>query len=794
MKFQKLLFAILLVLISNAFTFAQNFIGIVNDQEGRVLAGATIVADNAVLLTNSKGVFLINKKPNEVVSLKISMLGFQPLVQQIKDEKELTFQLKSSIKDVEQVLVSAQKLQENSAATYDNIQQKDIAKNNLGQDLPYLLNQIPSTVITSDAGTGIGYTGIRIRGSDATRTNVTINGIPLNDAESQGTFLVNLPDLASSIDNMQIQRGVGSSTNGAGAFGASINIQTEKINDTAGAEITRGVGSFGTKRLVGKFSTGQLKNNWSFSGRASTIESKGYIDNSAAKLNSYFATANYVGKKSILKLNYISGAEKTFLAWEGVPTDSIKTNRTFNPIAESYKDQYDSYTQSHYQLFYTRIINSHSSYNFGLHVTKGKGFFQEFKFDQAFSSIGFDTLFTGQDTINSTNLLRRRWLDNTFKGFVFSYQNRINEKLNLQIGASANTYNGNHFAEVVWAQFASQSLPNHHIFDGTGLKKEANVYFKLDYQLKHNLNAFVDLQTRAIRYQLGGANINLIDVSQKHRYLFFNPKIGLSFSPTIHDVLYLSYSIANKEPNRDDLIGNLYRTQKAKSENLADLELGWKYQDNRLNSALNLFYMNYRDQLIPTGRLNDVGESIRENCAKSFRLGIEWSSVWAVSTRFNIAANIALSANKIKEYTEVLYDYDANTFAVIDTIEQKFQKSNIAYSPNVILGAAFTYRLTNQIGLSLQNKYVGKQYLDNTSSTDKMIKAFLVNDLILNYQKPLRNNTTLAIDFKVANVLNRKYVANGYTYSYLVGGEKTTAVYYYPQATRSILLALSLRF
>jgi iron complex outermembrane receptor protein len=794
MKFQKLLITILLVVCSSVISFAQNFKGIVYDELRQPIAGATVIAEKRVLISNNKGEFYLNKNPESKLKINIFMIGYDSINQQINQESSLVFILKKSIKILEDAIVTAQKLKDNAAASFDLIQKEAIAKNNLGQDLPYLLNQLPATVITSDAGTGIGYTGIRIRGTDASRTNVTINGIPLNDAESQGTFLVNLPDLASSIDNIQVQRGVGSSINGAGAFGASINIQTAHNTDSAGFELATGSGSFGTKKWMGKFSTGQLKNNWSFAGRASHIRSDGYIQNSAATLNSYFFNANYTTKNAIWKFNMFAGSEKTFLAWEGVPIDSMQTNRRYNPIAANYKDQYDQYAQTHYQSFYTKILNAQASYTIGLHLTNGKGFFQEFKYDQAFASIGFDTLFVGADTINSTNLLRRRWLANQFKGIVFSYQNTINNRLHLQVGAAANVYDGQHFAEVVWAQYASQSLPQQNIFEGTGLKTEANVYCKIDYEFKPKFNAYLDLQTRIIRYRLGGENIYLMNISQNANYLFFNPKLGISYTPNPNEVFYISYSIANKEPNRDDLISNLSRSKKALAEQLADIELGWKYQNSKMRSAWNVYYMNYKNQLIPTGKLNDVGESIRENCAQSYRLGLEWNGMLAVSSKLSIGANAAISANKILNYTDVLYNYDPINYSIIDTIEQQYQKTNLAYSPAIIIGAVINYQFSKSIGFSLQNKYVGKQYLDNTSSKEKMIKEFMVNDLIINYIKPLKNKTILNLDIKLANILNRKYVANGYTYSYLVGGEKTTAVYYYPQATRSILLGLSLKF
>jgi iron complex outermembrane receptor protein len=472
----------------------------------------------------------------------------------------------------------------------------------------------------------------------------------------------------------------------------------------------------------------------------------------------------------------------------------MQTNRRYNPIAANYKDQYDQYAQTHYQSFYTKLLNAQASYTIGLHLTNGKGFFQEFKYDQAFASIGFDTLFVGADTINSTNLLRRRWLANQFKGIVFSYQNTINNRLHLQVGAAANVYDGQHFAEVVWAQYASQSLPQQNIFEGTGLKTEANVYCKIDYEFKPKFNAYLDLQTRIIRYRLGGENIYLMNISQNANYLFFNPKLGISYTPNNKEVFYVSYSIANKEPNRDDLISNLSRSKKALAEQLADIELGWKYQNSKIRSAWNVYYMNYKNQLIPTGKLNDVGESIRENCAQSYRLGLEWNGMLAISSKLSIGANAAISANKILNYTDVLYNYDPINYSIIDTIEQEYQKTNLAYSPAIIIGAVINYQFSKSIGFSLQNKYVGQQYLDNTSSKEKMIKAFMVNDIIINYIKPLKNKTILNLDIKLANILNRKYVANGYTYSYLVGGEKTTAVYYYPQATRSILLGLSLKF
>ncbi len=793
----------LLLFISIAAQAQKVFTLKVVDEQKKPLAGATISVDGILFAqTDENGLYRLSVKQPKV-NLNISMVGFTTLVINADLNENSTFILKKKIFISEEAMVTATRVNEKSAGTFSMVDKQYIEKTNFGQDLPYLLNQIPSVVITSDAGNGIGYTGIRIRGTDQQRTNLTINGIPLNDAESQGTFTVNISDFASSVENIQVQRGVGSSTNGAGAFGASINIQTNQMADTASAEVNFAQGGYQAKNLLfhndmekytATVNTGLIHDHWNFSGRLSKIASRGYVDNSSAVLKSFFTSASYRNEKHLVKFNVFSNLEKTYLAWNGVPEDSLKTNRTYNPIADEYNDQYDNYQQDHYQIFESYKINNRNHLNIGYHYTRGRGYFQEFRFDQKYANYGLDTMFVGGDTLSKTDILRRRWLQNEFEGLVYSWEYSPNTKFKLTVGGASNKYKGEHFGEIIWAKNASNSDPGFRWYQGWGYKYESNLYTKANYEINSKWNVNVDLQYRYVNYEIQGTNKDRIDVSQKHNYNFFNPKAGLSYNISNTHMLYLTYGATNKEPNRDDFVNGFINNLTPKREQLSDIELGWKKRSNIYAIELNAYYMNYTNQLVLTGEVNNVGEYIRINTPKSYRAGLEFSGSYNYTSRLNLSAALALSQNKIDAFTESIYQYDA-AYNYVGVLLRDHKNTDISFSPNVIGSSRLRYKIYQNLFATLESKYVGKQYMDNTSNEDRKINSFFVNDLFIDYTVQIKGFIpALSILFKVNNVFDKLYEPNGYTYSLIESGVENNYNYYYPQAGRNYMFSLNCKF
>lgn len=793
----------LLLFISIAAQAQKVFTLKVVDEQKKPLAGATISVDGILFAqTDENGLYRLSVKQPKV-NLNISMVGFTTLVINADLNENSTFILKKKIFISEEAMVTATRVNEKSAGTFSMVDKQYIEKTNFGQDLPYLLNQIPSVVITSDAGNGIGYTGIRIRGTDQQRTNLTINGIPLNDAESQGTFTVNISDFASSVENIQVQRGVGSSTNGAGAFGASINIQTNQMADTASAEVNFAQGGYQAKNLLfhndmekytATVNTGLIHDHWNFSGRLSKIASRGYVDNSSAVLKSFFTSASYRNEKHLVKFNVFSNLEKTYLAWNGVPEDSLKTNRTYNPIADEYNDQYDNYQQDHYQIFESYKINNRNHLNIGYHYTRGRGYFQEFRFDQKYANYGLDTMFVGGDTLSKTDILRRRWLQNEFEGLVYSWEYSPNTKFKLTVGGASNKYKGEHFGEIIWAKNASNSDPGFRWYQGWGYKYESNLYTKANYEINSKWNVNVDLQYRYVNYEIQGTNKDRIDVSQKHNYNFFNPKAGLSYNISNTHMLYLTYGATNKEPNRDDFVNGFINNLTPKREQLSDIELGWKKRSNIYAIEVNAYYMNYTNQLVLTGEVNNVGEYIRINTPKSYRAGLEFSGSYNYTSRLNLSAALALSQNKIDAFTESIYQYDA-AYNYVGVLLRDHKNTDISFSPNVIGSSRLRYKIYQNLFATLESKYVGKQYMDNTSNEDRKINSFFVNDLFIDYTVQIKGFIpALSILFKVNNVFDKLYEPNGYTYSLIESGVENNYNYYYPQAGRNYMFSLNCKF
>ncbi len=701
--------------------------------------------------------------------------------------------------DLQEVVILGTKAQNNNPITFSNLNKKEIDKQNFGQDLPFLLNLTPSTVVSSDAGAGVGYTGIRIRGTDPSRTNVTVNGVPINDAESHGTFWVNMPDLASSSQNIQVQRGVGTSSNGAGAFGASINIQTDGLNQKAYTEIANSYGSFNTWKHTIKAGTGLLENKWAFDARLSKITSDGFIDRASSDLKSFFVSAARYGEKSVLKINVFSGKEKTYQAWNGISEDILKTgNRTHNDF--TYPNQTDNYQQDYYQLFYTYQFTKNIKGNVGVHYTYGRGYYEEFKEEEEFKTYKLkDTLFILNnnvvDTVTKGNFIRRRWLENDFYGTVFSFIYEKN-KLNLTIGGGLNQYDGRHYGELIWSQYAMGGNINDHFYDGKSTKTDFNIYAKASYKITTQLEGFVDLQQRKIDYKTKGEDLNsgvYIPYDVNLSYNFFNPKAGLTYQIENNANVYAYVGIANKEPVRNDIIQASNKSI-PNPEQLINYEFGYRKNWKRSAFSINLYYMDYKDQLINTGQLNDVGAANRVNVPNSYRTGIEITTGIQLIEKLKWQATFTYSQNKIKEFTEYLSNSDDFN---APQIQVKHSDVSIAFSPNYIGSSIFTYNVIKNFDVDFISKYVGKQYLDNTESDDRKLNAFFLNDVRFTYGFEWKNICkSIGLGLQVNNIFDVKYESNGATYP---GGISNTGVrtdynYYYPQAGTNLMGNLVLKF
>ncbi len=718
---------------------------------------------------------------------------------------------------LDEVLLSSTRVKPNAPFAFTNIEKEALESINLGQDLPILLDQLPSVVTTSDAGSGVGYTGIRVRGSDATRVNVTINGIPYNDSESQGTFWVNMPDFVSSVEDIQLQRGVGTSTNGSGAFGASLNLKTLNPSTLGYANSTHAIGSYGTRKHNISIGSG-IKNNFYAEARLSNIQSDGYIDRASSDLNSYYTEAGFINETTAVKAIVFGGKEITYQSWNGAPeavvnndaagiqafidrnyssddeaTNLLNSGRTYNSY--TYDNEVDNYEQTHYQLHASHQFNSNLSANISGNFTKGQGYFEQYKDDE---TIG-DYFPNSADPTQEGDVIRRRWLDNDFYAFVYSLNYNKNN-LSLSLGGGYTSYKGDHFGEVIWNSFATTPALGDRYYFSYGEKQDFNTYLKAEYTISTNLLTFVDLQYRTVKYESVGLSSDLLAINVKDNFDFFNPKLGLTYIIDNYNSVYGSYAVANREPNRDDLTKNPI---KPVSEQLHDFELGYKLKSDSYYATVNLYYMNYKDQLVLTGDLDDVGDPIRQNVADSYRAGIEIQAGYKFSNQFRIDANATFSQNKIKAFDYVVYDtqYDPNTFQTLSyaPVTTTYENTDISFSPNTIIGNTLTYSPIKNGTVALISKYVGKQYLDNTSDDSKSIDAYFVNNLNLSYKINPKWIKEIAFNVLVNNLFDAEYVSNGYTYSYFYRPENSnnpaiTENFYYPQATRNVLVGVTLKF
>ena len=693
--------------------------------------------------------------------------------------------LRRSALFLEPVEVIAIRASENAPFAKTTITSAAIKSSNLGQDLPFILNQTPSVVINSDAGNGVGYTGIRIRGSDATRINMTINGIPYNDAESQGLFFVNLPDLASSVSDIQIQRGIGTSSNGAGAFGASMNFSTNEVNLDAYGELNNSAGSFNTWKNTVKAGSGLINGHFTVDARLSKISSDGFIDRATTDLSSFYVSGAYITDNTSIRVNVLSGKERTYQAWNGIPEADLHNNRRANysgteKPGEPYDNETDNYQQDHYQLFFNHRFSDDLSFNTAFFLTKGKGYYENYKAGESYADYGLSDFIIGNDTLAQTDLVRRLWLDNDYFGQILSLRYKHSRGL-LTVGGGWNRYNGKHFGEVTWAQ---AGFPvNFRWYDLRSKKTDVNAYAKYEYRIATGLQLFGDLQYRDVVYNLGGFRDNPTLFINNH-YHFVNPKLGITYNFD-RTRMYASYAFASKEPNRDDFEAGA--EQQPEPEKMHDIEAGIETKFNRYSWSANVYYMKYRDQLIPTGKINDVGAYTRINIPDSYRAGIELQGSVTLAKWLAFSANLALSRNKVQNFTEYYDDYD-------DGGQKSVYRgsTDIAFSPSVTGGAGISIEPFENARIAFLSKYVSRQYLDNTSMKSRSLDPYYVQDARVSYSLPNRLFKSTDLILQVNNVFNKKYEANGYTFSYLYDGSLTTENFYFPMAGTNFMFAVNI--
>lgn len=787
------------LLLSQLFLRAQVNLKIVDQEDQAPLPAALILNTEGKGVTTSN-LFGIASLDEELIgqTIQITYLGYETLEIQAP-AKDSTLTMKRAKQGMEEVIVSATRVGQKGVFAAENFHKSKINENNLGQDLPYLLNQATSVVTSSDAGNGVGYTGIRVRGSDPTRINVTINGIPVNDAESQGVYWVDLPDLASSTNSIQLQRGLGTSTNGAGAFGASINLQTDVLQPKAYLQASASAGSFETSKMTFKAGTGLIDDIWTADFRISRLKSAGYIDRASSDLGSVYVSAAAYLKKDVIKFLAISGKEKTYQAWNGLYEGDLETNRTYNSAGEYtdeegntlyYKDETDNYWQDNYQLHWAHKVNSDLDFNVALHYTAGKGYYEQYRQDDDMVNYGLSPIALGGELIEQTDLIRRRWLDNGFGGLVFSLNYRPISAGTITFGGALNRYDGDHFGRVVWARYASNSSIDHEYYADNAIKDDASMYVKWVYDFNKRLSGYLDLQYRNVKYSFTGFNSRLEEVDQLARFNFFNPKAGIFYRYAENGDLFVSVSRGSKEPNRNDFTENSENTR-PKAEQLTDFEAGWNLQQRAFQLRVTAYHMLYKDQLILSGKINDVGEYGRVNVDKSFRTGLEIEGGFHLLKNLSLTANLTLSQNKIAAFSEFIDDYDAD-YNYLGQLETKHSKTDISFSPAVIAGGILTYKPSERLGLEWQSKYVGKQYLDNTMASDRILSAYHVANFRVFGNVPFLKSKLVSWNLLLNNVFNAKYSSNGYTYGYRVAGAREDYNFVYPQAGINFLAGLTI--
>jgi iron complex outermembrane receptor protein len=774
------LLLLLTAIVGNAQT--SQLSGFVTDSNQEPLSGATVLVKelNKGTTSNFDGGFNLNLTSGNY-TISVSYVGYIPTTKtvEVKENQQITFQLIASENALEEVLVSAVRVKANAPVTHSNISKKELAKRNLGQDIPSLLNYMPSVVTTSDAGAGIGYSSLRVRGSDAKRVNVTINGIPYNDAESQGTFWVNLGDFTSSVENIQLQRGVGTSTNGAGAFGASLNLLTDGVKQKQSAEISSAIGSYSTLKNTVKFSSGLLNDHIEFSGRFSKIRSDGYIDRAKSDLESYFIQANYIDDNTLIKALIFGGEEITYQAWYGADAATLKSDRTFNAAGAVnnndgslrlfYDNQVDNYKQDHAQLHWNQTYSNTFSSNLAVHYTRGRGYFEEY--NQAYGDDWLPLDVENQVEGNADSIVRR-YANSHFYGVTYSF-NYKTEALDFIFGGAANHHDGRHFGETIWNRFAGNKEIRDIYYDRPGDKKDMNVFAKATYKLNDKLDVYVDLQQRRVDYKAEVKDSPKV----AETYNFFNPKAGISYTANEKNNVYFSYAKAHKEPGRGDFEKIPNPNDFPKPEALNDFELGWRHTSDAMKISSNIYYMKYIDQLVLTGEIDKDGAFKRTNSGKSYRLGLEIEADFKITDHLSVRPNITLSRNKNIDFKNETNDVITNE-----------GDTTISFSPEIIAANTIAVRPFQNFEIALLSKYVGEQFLTNLEESDKKLEAYFINDLNLIYAiHPKSIVNSIHFNALVNNLFNVAYISNGYH-------DPDWGTYYFPQATRNFLVGMTIKF
>lgn len=800
---------------------AQNQLSIrVVDKDNQPIPGTNVSLGQISAQTNAEGLVSFNDLRRTAYTVWVTHIGYESLRQSLNtNQGVVTLTLQPGIRQTGEVFVSAIRARENSATTFRNINKDELRRTNLGQDIPFLLDQTPGVVISSDAGAGIGYTGMTIRGSDNQRINVTLNGIPLNDAESMGSFFVNLPDFASSVESIQIQRGIGTSTNGAGAFGASLNIQTDVLETKPYAELNNTYGSFNSWKNTVKVGSGLINNKYAFNARLSRITSDGYVERASSDMKSFFLDGGIYTDKHILKATIFAGDQTTYQAWYGTPEPLVTGDHTrleeyaFNALGiyggpeldrilnadrrynyYTYDNQTDNYKQTHSHLHYTFTPNSQWRVNTALHYTKGAGYYEEYRVDDALAHYGIPDVVIGSETIEESDVIRRRWLDNRFFGGTYSVQYDPSAAWRVTFGGAYHHYIGDHFGEVIWARFASDSEIRDRYYFNDATKKDFNLYGKIDHRVDNWLFN-LDLQYRNVNYRGEGPDNNrMLYIDFQDNLNFFNPKIGTTYFINTNSNVYGSYAFGNKEPVRGDYRDSPPNTV-PRPERMHNFEAGYRYRDQTFNVGLNGYAMLYKDQLIQTGAVNDVGGTVRQNVPDSYRIGVEFDGAWNISSQFVWRATAAISANKIRNFIEYVPIYD-NDWNDLGLEEIHHGTTDIVKSPNTVLSSDFTFRPIEPLAFSLTSKYVSRIFLDNTSSVERSINPSFVNNLRAIYTLSAFGLEYIDFNLAVNNIFNEKFSTNGYTFGWINTdlGERLSYNFHYPQATTNFLFGINIRF
>lgn len=809
----KSFFSILFLVASNiAFSQFQTKI-LILDYEEKPLENIQVFYKGNYIFTDKNGETSVSSAVQRD-SVIISYLGSDTeyhFIDFTKNTNQIILQNNTVL--LEELTVRGFKVDKSDPFTFSEFDKEEISEKLTTQDIPMLLQKLPNVLAHSDAGNGMGYTYMRIRGSDQTRINVTVNGIPINDSESHGVFWVNMPDIASSASHIQVQRGVGTSTNGAGAFGASVNIKTSDIAEKPFARLSNFGGSFASRKYSLVLGTGLMKNNFAFEGRYSQLESDGYVDRAGVKLNSFYLSGTYATKNTVLKAIVFGGDEITNQSWYGVPeallrndrqglanhyqnnlgsiyktkqdsTNLFSSDRRFNYY--TYDNQVDDYGQDHFQLHWSQNINENLRFTSALHWTIGGGYFEEYRTDDSFEDYGLSDFQLGQNVISESDFIRRRALGNDFYGGTLNifYQK---DKHDFQLGGAVNQYKGDHFGNIIWAENNAHFPQNYEYYFSDATKNDGNIYLKYTTQWNEKISTLIDLQYRNITYQTAGVDNDLVVFDHDLKWSFFNPKVGVNYLLSNNTSIYSSLARGNREPVRSDIIDN---AELPKAEELLNFELGFRLDKQNWSLDGNVYLMNYKNQLVPTGELNDVGAAIRTNVDKSFRRGIEISSSYGINKNLFLSGNFSINENKITDFNDILYDY-TNGFDVIST---RLEDTDIALSPRFTGQMALQLVDWNNFSVDWSHNYVGKQFLDNTSNQDRMIDSYYTSNVALSWHsKPTSIFKNINIQLHLNNIWNTEYEAFGYTYSYRFG-ETITENFYYPQATFNWMLGVIVDF